>query len=134
MGATVTMYFLKWVEAMPEDDIDGLGFGGGGGPHWVEEHISDWVNIAGTLLGVCKSMTAFLSGEMKDTVEIVRLFGLKRTSANDSSQHPAGSWVLEKFFSRKERAGLFRKWPGSTSMWMKVSVPCYTDARANTYT
>ncbi|KAJ9118262.1 hypothetical protein QFC22_004173 [Naganishia vaughanmartiniae] len=103
MGGTVIMYFLKWVEASPEDDIDGLNFGGGGGPNWVEDHISDWVNIAGTLLGVSKSMTAFLSGEMKDTVEI----------------HPAGSWVLEKFFSRKERAGLFRKWPGSTSMWMK---------------
>ncbi|KAI5452560.1 phospholipid:diacylglycerol acyltransferase [Naganishia albida] len=103
MGGTVVMYFLKWVEAMPEDDIDGMGFGGGGGPGWVEEYVSDWVNIAGTLLGVSKSMTAFLSGEMKDTVEI----------------HPAGSWVLEKFFSRKERAGLFRKWPGSSSMWMK---------------
>ncbi|KAJ9116112.1 hypothetical protein QFC20_000789 [Naganishia adeliensis] len=103
MGGTVVMYFLKWVEAMPEDDIDGMGFGGGGGPEWVEEHVSDWVNIAGTLLGVSKSMTAFLSGEMKDTVEI----------------HPAGSWVLEKFFSRKERASLFRKWPGSSSMWMK---------------
>lgn len=74
MGGTVVMYFLKWVEAMPEDDIDGLNFGGGGGPDWVEDHISDWVNIAGTLLGVSKSMTAFLSGEMKDTVEIVSVF------------------------------------------------------------
>lgn len=73
MGATVVMYFLKWVEAIPEHDVDGKGFGGGGGPQWVEEHISDWVNIAGTLLGVSKSMTAFLSGEMKDTVEIVSL-------------------------------------------------------------
>jgi hypothetical protein len=55
------------------------------------------VNVAGSLLGmsavmqrsridqkliagVPKAMTAFLSGEMRDTVEI----------------HPAGSWVLEK--------------------------------------
>jgi phospholipid:diacylglycerol acyltransferase len=75
MGGTVVMYFLKWVEAMPEDDIDGMGFGGGGGPGWVEENVSDWVNIAGTLLGVSKSMTAFLSGEMKDTVEIVSQAG-----------------------------------------------------------
>jgi phospholipid:diacylglycerol acyltransferase len=51
-------------------------------------------------------------------------------------QHPAGSWVLEKvsdfseatsraqltdqFFSRKERAKLFRRWPGASSMWIKV--------------
>jgi phospholipid:diacylglycerol acyltransferase len=27
--------------------------------------------------------------------------------------------VLEKFLSRKERANLFRRWPGSASMWMK---------------
>lgn len=77
MGGTVVMYFLKWVEAMPEDDIDGMGFGGGGGPGWVEEYVSDWVNIAGTLLGVSKSMTAFLSGEMKDTVEIVSWYSRK---------------------------------------------------------
>ncbi len=78
MGGTVVMYFLKWVEAMPADDIDGMGFGGGGGPQWVEENIEAVINIAGTLLGVAKSMTAFLSGEMKDTVEMVSLF---RTSS-----------------------------------------------------
>ncbi|WWC89112.1 uncharacterized protein L201_004030 [Kwoniella dendrophila CBS 6074] len=90
---------LKWVESDPKEN----GFGGGGGVAWVEENIESWVNVAGTMLGVSKAMTAFLSGEMRDTVEI----------------HPAGSWVLEKFFSRRERAKLFRRWPGSTSMWMK---------------
>nr|XP_019011204.1 phospholipid:diacylglycerol acyltransferase [Kwoniella pini CBS 10737]OCF49985.1 phospholipid:diacylglycerol acyltransferase [Kwoniella pini CBS 10737] len=90
---------LKWVESNPEEN----GFGGGGGAAWVEENIDSWVNVAGTMLGVSKAMTAFLSGEMRDTVEL----------------HPAGSWVLEKFFSRRERAKLFRRWPGSTSMWMK---------------
>ncbi|KAJ9099878.1 hypothetical protein QFC21_003883 [Naganishia friedmannii] len=85
MGGTIVMYFLKWVEAMPEDDIDGLSFGGGGGPDWVEDHISDWVNIAGTLLGVSKSMTAFLSGEMKDTVEIGtdRIWGNHESAPDD---------------------------------------------------
>ncbi|KAG8909366.1 hypothetical protein FRC00_010267 [Tulasnella sp. 408] len=48
-------------------------------------------------------MTAFLSGEMKDTVEV----------------NPAGSYVLEKFFSRKDRAKLFRSWAGGASMWVK---------------
>jgi phospholipid:diacylglycerol acyltransferase len=71
MGGSVVMYFLKWVEAMPEDDVDGHGFGGGGGPQWVEDNVEAVINVAGTLLGVAKSMTAFLSGEMKDTVEIV---------------------------------------------------------------
>lgn len=100
MGGSLALYFLKWVEADPAE-CDG--FGGGGGPDWVETHMEAWANIAGTLFGVPKAMTAFLSGEMRDTVEI----------------HPLGSYVLEKFFSRRERANLFRKWPGASSMWMK---------------
>ena len=63
------MYFLKWVEASNNSE----GFRcGEGGDRWVEDHIEAHVGIASTLLGVSKSMTAFLSGEMKDTVEIVR--------------------------------------------------------------
>lgn len=99
MGGSLALYFLKWVEAEP----DAHGFGGGGGKDWVEKNIDSWVNIAGTMLGVPKAMTAFMSGEMRDTVEL----------------HPLGSYVLEKFFSRKERAKLFRSWPGASSMWMK---------------
>ncbi|KAJ7496993.1 Lecithin:cholesterol acyltransferase-domain-containing protein [Mycena latifolia] len=54
-------------------------------------------------LGVAKAMSAFLSGEMKDTVQM----------------NPAGSYVLERFFSRAERQKLFRSWAGSASMWIK---------------
>ncbi|KAF8740251.1 Lecithin:cholesterol acyltransferase, partial [Rhizoctonia solani] len=107
-------YSLKWVEAPSY---------GNGGPNWVEDHIEAFVNVAGTLLGVVsflatnltlcpaltrlrvqpKAMAAFVSGEMRDTVEV----------------NPAGAYVLEKFFSRKERARLFRSWAGSASMWIK---------------
>lgn len=38
---------------------------GRGGPDWVDKHVSDWVNIAGTLLGVPKAMAALVSGEMR---------------------------------------------------------------------
>ncbi|KAG8898286.1 hypothetical protein FRB99_007546 [Tulasnella sp. 403] len=96
MGSTIILPLgsLKWVEAP--------GFGDGG-PDWVENHIEAFINVAGPLLGVPKAMTAFLSGEMKDTVEV----------------NPAGSYVLEKFFSRKDRARLFRSWAGSASMFIK---------------
>ncbi|KAG8890015.1 hypothetical protein FRB98_001450 [Tulasnella sp. 332] len=87
-------FLLKWVEAES---------GGNGGKDWVDKHIEAFVNIGGPLLGVPKAMTAFLSGEMKDTVEV----------------NPAGSYVIEKFFSRKDRATLFRSWAGSASMWIK---------------
>ncbi|KAF8518206.1 phospholipid:diacylglycerol acyltransferase [Gautieria morchelliformis] len=94
MGSTVVLYFLKWVEA------EGYG---NGGVDWVENHIEAFVSVAGTHLGVPKAMTAFLSGEMKDTVQV----------------NPAGAYVLERFFSRAERAKLFRSWAGSASMWIK---------------
>ncbi|KAF8895699.1 phospholipid/diacylglycerol acyltransferase [Gymnopilus junonius] len=83
---------FKWVES-PDH--------GNGGSDWVENYIEGYISIAGTHLA--KAMAAFLSGEMKDTVQM----------------NPAGSYVLERFFSRKERQTLFRSWAGSASMWMK---------------
>ncbi|OBZ69479.1 Phospholipid:diacylglycerol acyltransferase [Grifola frondosa] len=94
MGSTVMLYFFKWVES-PQH--------GAGGRDWVENHIEALITIAGTHLGVAKAMSAFLSGEMKDTVQM----------------NPAGAYVLERFFSRKERQKLFRSWAGSASMWIK---------------
>ncbi|KAI0262571.1 phospholipid:diacylglycerol acyltransferase [Gloeopeniophorella convolvens] len=94
MGSTVLLYFLKWVES-PEH--------GRGGPDWVENHIHSIVTIAGTHLGVAKTIAALLSGEMRDTVEL----------------NPAGAYVLERFFSKKERQTLFRSWAGGASMWVK---------------
>ncbi|GLB37391.1 putative lecithin:cholesterol acyltransferase [Lyophyllum shimeji] len=94
MGSTVLLYFFKWVESPLH---------GAGGPDWVENHVEAYISIAGTHLGVAKAMAAFLSGEMKDTVQM----------------NPAGAYVLERFFSRKERQALFRSWAGSASMWIK---------------
>ncbi|KAI0030015.1 phospholipid/diacylglycerol acyltransferase [Vararia minispora EC-137] len=91
MGSTVG-FFLKWVES-PQH--------GGSDAAWVENHIEAWISVAGTHLA--KAMTAFLSGEMKDTVQM----------------NPAGEYVLERFFSKKERRKLFRSWAGSASMWVK---------------
>lgn len=55
------------------------------------------------LIGVPKAMSALLSGEMRDTVEI----------------NQAAVYLLERFFSRSERAKLFRTWAGSASMMLK---------------
>ncbi|KAG0661838.1 hypothetical protein C6P46_003729 [Rhodotorula mucilaginosa] len=94
MGGPLLLWFFKWVEA-PEF--------GNGGTDWVERHIDSWVNVAGTMLGVPKAMSALLSGEMRDTVEI----------------NQAAVYLLERFFSRSERAKLFRTWAGSASMMLK---------------
>lgn len=96
MGSSIALFFLKWVEA------SGPLFGNGG-PNWVDEHIESVVNVAGTLLGVPKTLAALLSGEMRDTVEL----------------NPAGVYILEKLLSRRERAGMFRSWAGSAALWPK---------------
>ncbi|KAJ1030346.1 hypothetical protein NDA16_001256 [Ustilago loliicola] len=96
MGSSVFFYFMKWVEAEGE-------FFGNGGPNWVEDHIEAFTSIAGTFLGVPKAMAVMLSGEMRDTVEVP----------------PAAAYLLEKFFSRRERAKLFRTWAGGASMLIK---------------
>ncbi|KAF9039497.1 LACT-domain-containing protein [Hymenopellis radicata] len=69
----------------------------------ILDHIEAYISVAGTHLGVAKAMAAFFSGEMKDTVQM----------------NPAGAYVLERFFSRRERRKLFMSWAGSASMWIK---------------
>ncbi|KAF9206650.1 hypothetical protein BGZ49_002059 [Haplosporangium sp. Z 27] len=91
MGSTVLFYFFKWVES-PN--------GGKGGPNWVKDHVHSFVNIAGPMLGVPKTLAAVLSGEVRDTAQL----GV------------VSAYALEKFFSRRERADLFRSWGGLSSM------------------
>ncbi|KAI0276276.1 LACT-domain-containing protein [Russula aff. rugulosa BPL654] len=92
---------IKWVESPAH---------GQGGPDWVENHIQAIISIAGTHL--TKAMAALLSGEMKDTVDL----------------NPAGAYVLERFFSKKERQSLFRSWAGGASMWVKGGNAVWGDA------
>ncbi|GAA6061346.1 hypothetical protein JCM10212_004827 [Sporobolomyces blumeae] len=105
MGSTVLLWFFKWVESPNY---------GKGGPDWVNKHVSDWINIAGTMLGVPKSMSALVSGEMRDTVEV----------------NIAGAYLLEKFFSRSDRAKLFRSWAGAASMMLKGGNDVWGDEHA----
>ncbi|KAG9292687.1 hypothetical protein G9A89_008274 [Geosiphon pyriformis] len=94
LGSTVVLYFLKWVESP---------MGGNGGPNWVNDHIESFINIGGPLLGLPKALSALLSGEMRDTVEL-GAFGI---------------YLLERFFSKRERSELFRTWGGLASMLPK---------------
>lgn len=87
-------YFLRWVQD-PR--------GGNGGDDWTERHIASFVNIAGPMIGVPKCLTAMLSGETRDTMSLGSF----------------GAYLLEKFFSRRERASLMRTWGGGSSMLPK---------------
>lgn len=94
MGSQVAFFFLKWVEA------PGYGDGGDG---WVDEYIEAFVDISGSSLGTPKAIVSLLSGEMKDTVQL----------------NAMAMYGLEKFFSRRERALLFRTFSGFASMLPK---------------
>ncbi|KAG0163365.1 hypothetical protein DFQ30_000277 [Apophysomyces sp. BC1015] len=94
MGSVLLPYFLKWAESP---------IGGNGGPSWTEDHIETFVNIGGPMLGVAKAFPSLISGEARDTVSLGSFAG----------------YLLEKFFSRRERAGLMRTWLGGSSMLPK---------------
>lgn len=53
--------FLTWADA--------------GQRGWTETHIESIINIAGTSLGVPKSITSLLSGETRDTAQLGALAG-----------------------------------------------------------
>lgn len=89
-AAQVWFYFMKWVESK---------HGANAGDQWVHDHIEAYVGIAGSMLGTIKSISALLSGEMKDTAE---LGGLSR--------------FLEYFFAPSSRASLARSWPSVSTM------------------
>lgn len=97
MGSQIVLYFLTWVTTDEK-----LG-GGGGGPDWVENHIHSFVNIAGPLLGVSKAASALLSGEFKDTSELMGPMGV----------------ALERVFSRKNRKHLYSTWG---SLWEMLPI------------
>lgn len=94
MGGNMFPYFLKWVESQKH---------GQGGNKWADDHIESFVNIAAPLMGVPKAVTSLLSGETRDTMALGSF----------------GAYVLEKFFSRRERSKLMRSWMGGASMLPK---------------
>lgn len=92
MGSQVIQYFMKWVES-PK--------GGNGGKDWVDQHMEAIVNLAGTPLGVPKTLSSLLSGEQRETVQ------------------PLANYLLDHFMNRKEMAKIFRSWTGLYSLLPK---------------
>lgn len=78
--------------------------------HWGKQNLHAFVNVAGPLLGAPKCLAALLSGEMRDTV-----------------QNPLGADALDKFFSREERAHIFRTWGSLAAMLPKGGAAVWGD-------
>lgn len=91
MAALYITYFIKWVESRK---------GGNRSANWVNEHIQSIVHIGGAFLGVPKTLSAWLSGEMRDTAQLGALEGI----------------FMKNQFSAATRRALFRTWTSLGSM------------------
>ena len=69
-GDTISRYFFEWVETPAAKG------GGGGGKRWVDKHVHAYVDIAGPMLGIPKTIPSLLSGEMRDTAILGELEGM----------------------------------------------------------
>ena len=98
-GTNLLLYFFKWIQLR---DVG-----------WVERHIQAMVNIGGPLLGVPKSVSLPLSGEMKDTAQL----------------GPLEAYILEMVLSQKERVGLMRHLYGGFIMAPKGGTTIWSHAR-----
>ena len=103
LGSLLLFYFLNWVQG-PETYEDPMRKKSASSPSnfesWVDEHIHAIVTIGAPMLGLPKAMSSLLSGEMKDTAQLGWF----------------ESFMMEAFFSQKERAMLLRNWSCVYSM------------------
>ncbi|CEO95656.1 unnamed protein product (mitochondrion) [Plasmodiophora brassicae] len=90
-GSLVYLHFMNWVVSSK---------GGNANAHWVETHVHAFVNIAGPLLGVPKSVATLISAEMKDTAELA----------------PPLHYLKERLWSRSTLIKLFRSWGSISDM------------------
>eukprot|EP01117_Protostelium_nocturnum_P013287 TRINITY_DN4943_c0_g1_i1.p1 TRINITY_DN4943_c0_g1~~TRINITY_DN4943_c0_g1_i1.p1 ORF type:complete len:723 (-),score=239.02 TRINITY_DN4943_c0_g1_i1:50-2176(-) len=94
MGSLIMVYFNKWVESDK---------GGKGGPNWIKDHVASETNIGGPLLGVMKSLSCVLSGEMRDTAELNLVL----------------SFIKENLLSKNDMLEIFRSFGSIPSMFPK---------------
>ncbi|KAG2436350.1 hypothetical protein HXX76_006657 [Chlamydomonas incerta] len=109
-GENVFRAFMHWVEAAAAEEDTAAAAGGakprsgGGAGHsgggWVDRHVASYVNIAGTSLGVPKSVSALLSGETRDTAQLGALAG----------------FLTSNMVPRATRTRVWRSWGASYAM------------------
>ena len=84
-GDQLVRYFLNWVEAPLSEG------GGGGGKSWTDRHVAAYVDIAGPMLGIPKTVPSLLSGEMRDTAILGQLEGLLGLGVNPLDRFVSGT-------------------------------------------
>ncbi len=92
MGCLVSFYFLNWARAQP-----------GVGQRWIDANVGNVVNIGAPWLGVPKTVSSLISGEMKDTADL----------------SPALRFFQQKLLSSHDLLRLLRSFGSLPSMWPK---------------
>ena len=93
MGSLLFHYFMNWIKSK----------NGKNEPDWCSKYIHSYVNIAGPLLGAPKTVSTVVSGEARETVQLGTV----------------EAYIMNYFFSLKERTNLFRTWGGLMSLLPK---------------
>lgn len=91
-GGVVTLTFLDWVERADKG--------------WTERNVHAWANLAAPLLGLPKALAPLVSGESRETADMMQ--GM--------------AFLVESYLSRTRRAGMFRTW-GSLQTMLPVGGP-----------
>ncbi|CCD21040.1 putative Lecithin cholesterol acyltransferase [Trypanosoma vivax] len=86
-GSIIVADFLYWMEKQE--------------PGWMNKYVAHWINVAGTMMGVAKTVSALLSGDAKDTLTL---------------PGPARQ-LLETYLSRDLRTETFRTWSCQVAMF-----------------
>ena len=111
-GDTVTRYFFEWVETPVAKG------GGGGGKKWVDAHIHAYVDIAGPMLGIPKTIPSLLSGEMRDTAILGELEGMLGGILENAMGRFIGSQIKEVCETFRTWGALWAMLPrGGSKIW-----------------
>jgi hypothetical protein len=85
-GGVVIMTFFDWVERADKG--------------WTERNVHAWANLAAPLLGLPKALAPLVSGESRETADLMQ----------------GVAFLVESYLSRSRRARLFRTWGSLQTM------------------
>lgn len=118
-GDTISRYFFEWVETPVAKG------GGGGGKRWVSTYVHTYVDIAGPMLGIPKTIPSLLSGEMRDTAILGELEGM----LGGLLENAMGRFIASQI---KEVCETFRTWGALWAMLPRGGSPVWGDERKGT--
>jgi len=98
MGSPVYLHFMQWISNIDQQ--------------WVNKYICTWANVAGSLIGAPKALSAALSAEMRDTAELGAV----------------QQWAKGAFFHRDDLLRTLRSWGSLPSLFPRGGTQIWGDS------